>query len=257
MATTPIRRHGNLEIPAGTHVPDGVYATGVVALGDRSVCEGSIFGERAVVLGKGVRVRGDVQSKGPITIGPGARIDGRVNPTPAAPLPAIRDPRDVEETLAEFTARTVQPAMQVLLDLARQGSDADGNPLGLSPEALDEHLRGIRILLADVYRGGDVESDWKEDEVVEILLRRALPLVVPVSIAMQGPNRALVTLGSPGELRDGAPPEPGWAGPVLVLLDRLGRALHPSFRIAPLVEEGLPDIAGASDHVYAVVTFVR
>ncbi|MBI4392736.1 MAG: polymer-forming cytoskeletal protein [Euryarchaeota archaeon] len=268
---------GDLQIPPGTRVPAGISASGVLVIGEGAVCSGDVVGLRGVVVSGGARVKGDVSSRGPVLVEAGAVIEGEVHSfadvssagelddeqpgprPPTGPEPRAQAPERVEALEVELARGAIRDTLSCLLLLAldtfkRRASYAAGTWWGLPDDALEDTLTALRAPIATVYGIEEGERPWTHSDVLDVLLAKVVPLVIPVSVERFGKHRALITAGKPEDLPGDVGSQPGWPIPVLSLVNVLGHAFSPNFKLVTGADGQLPALETDPSSVQAWVS---
>lgn len=100
-------------------------------------------------------------------------------------------------------------------------------------ETMEDVLEGVVYLLEVVHRDGRHDRPWSPDEVFEILLKRALPSILPLRVRRATTQTALVEVAAPlTSPPDGVDPDT-WIAAVPPFVKLLGHFVHPGFNFQP------------------------
>lgn len=150
-------------------------------------------------------------------------------------------PQTLLEEQRRLQYAALEHGLRALFDLAVEACDAEalheGGWAGLPPDAAAQFVIGLHTLVADLHRGGIMVRPWPEDDVVEVLVGRVMPLLAPTTFTRTATG-ALVTLERPAHVEPGR----AWERAAVSTLALLAKAVHAGVDVrAYLPDTASPD----------------
>ncbi len=235
----PLFVEGDYDAPAGTRLEEGVLATGRVHLGDHTVCQGDVFGAKGIELGDDVTINGNLYSHGEITWGNDLHLSGTIYSKAPRPLEeamvraglAQESPPDLP-----MLQTAIQDTLRLLLEIAWDGHQEglEGYPdswWGLEWDETTEVVERLLDLIHQLHRNGPDPETWSADDLFDVLFKKAIAGVVPLTIERAGQGRAQLKVGRPDRTFDPEADLAGWPWPTVSLLNLIGYAANGRFRL--------------------------